>query len=457
VGLVTGSGVQAVKTWSLRNRLVIFAVLSISFVLIIAGMGIAALYKAHVEDFVLTELTSHSDQLLGISSLDGTGKITVDSDLSDPRFQQPGGGLYWQIDVEGQTSLRSRSLWDESMIIPTPPGTEEEEHAHILVLPNGNEIFAMERRVTLSNDSGREKSAVFTMGIDRTRITTPIGQFLRSFLGGLLLTYVALLLSMIAIIWLSLRPLISVKAKIADMRAGNTVFNPHDLPSEILPLANEVNALSAAREVQLQRARERASNLAHGLKTPLAVMQAIANELRQKGMGMQADGIAMNASQMRDLVDRELTRSRIASGHGNYKTPLAATLQRVLATMKKAPRGDRLAWEQTVPETVSVAMDQTDLLELVGNIIDNGRKHASSTVRLSFSHGVLTVEDDGRGVPEDHLASIMQRGVRLDEKSPGSGIGLAIVADLSEVYGLTVTARRSDLGGLALDIRMPQA
>jgi signal transduction histidine kinase len=310
-----------VKPWSLRNRLVIFAVLSISFVLIIAGMGIAALYKAHVEDFVLTELTSHSDQLLGITTLTDAGRVEVNDELSDPRFQQPGGGLYWQIDIDGQSALRSRSLWDESMIIPTPPGTEEEEHAHILVLPNGNEIFAIERRVTLSNESGVEKSAVVTMGVDRTRITTPIGQFLRSFLGGLLLTYAALLLSMIAIIWLSLRPLISVKGKIADMRAGNTAFKTDDLPSEVLPLANEVNALSAAREVQLQRARQRASNLAHGLKTPLAVMQAIANDLRQKGMGTQADGIAMNASQMRDLVDRELTRSRIASGHGNYKTP----------------------------------------------------------------------------------------------------------------------------------------
>jgi signal transduction histidine kinase len=446
-----------VKTWSLRNRLLIFAVLSISFVLIIAGMGIAALYKAHVENFVLTELTSHSDQLLGITNLTEAGLIDVDAELSDPRFQQPGGGLYWQIDADGQSSLRSRSLWDESMIIPTPPGTEEEEHAHILVLPNGNEIFAMERRVTLTNDKGLEKSAVVTMGIDRSRVTTPISQFLRSFLGGLLLTYAALLLSMITLIWLSLRPLISVKGKIAEMRAGHTVFETGDLPSEVLPLANEVNALSAAREVQLERARQRASNLAHGLKTPLAVMQAIANELRQKGMGTQADGIGMNASQMRDLVDRELTRSRIASGHGNYKALLAATLDRVIATMKKAPRGDILVWEQTVSEAVSVAMDRTDLLELVGNIVDNGRKHAGSKVRLSFNKGVLTVEDDGRGVPEDQLASIMQRGVRLDEKLPGSGIGLAIVADLAEVYGLTVTARRSDLGGLALDIRIPEA
>jgi signal transduction histidine kinase len=124
--------------------------------------------------------------------------------------------------------------------------------------------------------------------------------------------------------------------------------------------------------------------------------------------------------------------------------------------MKKAPRGDMLAWEQIVPDPVSVAMDRTDLLELVGNIVDNARKHAASKVRLSFSKGVMTVEDDGRGVPEDQLATIMQRGVRLDEKLPGSGIGLAIVADLAEVYGLTVTARRSDLGGLALDIRIPE-
>jgi signal transduction histidine kinase len=445
-----------VKTWSLHNRLVLFAILSISFILIIAGMGIAALYKAHVENFVLTDLTSHSDQLLGITSVSPSGAISVEAELSDPRFQQPGGGLYWQIDVKGQTSLRSRSLWDENMIIPTPPKSEEEDHAHILVLPTGQEIFALERRVTLSNDSGIEKSAVVTVGMDRDRITSPISQFLQVFVSGLIFTYVALLVSMIAIISLSLRPLTAVKSKIAGLRADNIAIHLDDLPSEVLPLAEEVNALSAAREVQLGRARERASNLAHGLKTPLAVMQAIANELRNKGLSAQADGIALNASQMRDLVDRELTRSRIASGHGNYRTALAATLDRVIATMKKAPRGEGLLWDNAVPQSVEVAMDRTDLLELVGNVLDNARKHAASKVIISYSGGVLTISDDGKGVPDDQLSSIMQRGVRLDEKSPGSGIGLAIVADLADVYSLTVTAKRAAIGGLALAIQMPK-
>jgi signal transduction histidine kinase len=446
-----------VKRWSLHSRLVLFAVLSISFILIVAGMGIASLYKSHVENFVLTDLTTHSDQLLGITSMTASGKVAVDAELSDPRFQQPGGGLYWQIDVEGQASLRSRSMWDENMVIPTPPSLEHDDHAHILVLPTGREIFALERRVSLSNESGTEKSAVVTVGIDRDRITSPIGQFLQVFVGGLFVTYAALLVSMIAIISLSLRPLSAVQFKIAKLRADNTAIRVDDLPNEVLPLAEEVNALSAAREVQLGRARERASNLAHGLKTPLAVMQAIANELRQKGMSAQADAIGLNSSQMRDLIDRELTRSRIASGHGNYRATLSPTLERVIATMKKAPRGDELTWDNRVPDNIEVALDRTDLLELVGNVLDNARKHAATTVRIAFIDNMLTISDDGKGVPDSQLATIMQRGVRLDEKSPGSGIGLAIVADLAEVYGLTITAKRADLGGLALMIQMPKA
>jgi signal transduction histidine kinase len=444
------------RSWSLKWRLSLLAALGISIVLVLAGFGFSWLYRNHVERFVMTELNLHMDQLLGNVTLGTDGKLVVDATLSDPRFEQPGGGMYWQIDVAGQDSLRSRSLWDDTIVIPTPPDTTEEDHAHILVLPNGQEIFSLEKRVIVDGQGGVEKSAVVTVGLDRSRVTNPISEFLRAMLSGLAVTYALLLATMLALISVGLRPLRSVQRGIARLRTGEKIFDASGLPEEVTPLAEEVNALVAAGEHQLVQARQRASNLAHGLKTPLAVMQAIANELRLRKQTDAAQSIELNAGQMRDLVDRELTRSRMAQGVLVEKVRFVPVAERVLATMKKAPRGSSLSWQLHVPENLQVRMEAVDLMELLGNLLDNARKHARSTVRISHDGIFLIVEDDGAGVSDADLPMILRRGVRLDEKLPGSGIGLAIVSDLAEVYGLALNVRRSELGGLAVVVGMKQ-
>ncbi len=440
------------KPWSLKIRLLIFAALGISFVLGAAGLGFSWLYKQHVERFVLTELSTHLEQLLAGVAVADSGIVEVSSQLSDPRFEQPGGGLYWQIDVAGQDSLRSRSLWDEAIVVPTPPSTTGEDHAHILVLASGKELFALEKMIVASPQSGQDKNLVVTVGIDRDRVTNPISEFLQALIFGLVITYAALMATTFAIILLGLRPLQAVKLGVASLRAGAKNFDSTNLPSEVSPLADEVNALVSAREQQLESARKRASNLAHGLKTPLAVMMAISNELRAQGNATPADNIALNASQMRDLVDRELTRSRMAQGFNTHRANASEVLIKVIATMKKAPRGDELEWQQSLPDGLIFAMDQVDLMELFGNLLDNARKHARHVVRVTFDDNHLVVEDDGPGVSEQQLDMILKRGVQLDEKLPGSGIGLAIVSDLADVYGLSLQTKRSALGGLAVEV-----
>ena len=443
------------KSWSLKIRLLWLAAIAISLVLGTAGLGFMWLYKKNVEKFALTELTTHMDQLLADVVVKHDGKVEYNSRLSDPRFEEPGGGLYWQIDVQGQKSLRSRSLWDEQFIVPTPPESTEEDHAHNLVLPSGGEVFALEKLIAIASDNGIEKKLVVTVGLDRERVTSPVSEFLYAMLLGLAATYLTLLGATFAIITLGLRPLKAVKHGIANLRAGQGRLDTANLPVEVTPLAEEVNALVDAREHQLERARQRASNLAHGLKTPLAVMFAVANDLHAQGQSGPSDNIILNASQMRDLVDRELTRSRMADGINTHRANFPVVLGRVLGTMKKAPRGEILAWNTAVLPDMLVAMDTVDLMELLGNLLDNARKHARQLVRISHDGKSLTVEDDGLGVSEAQLPMILKRGVKLDEKTAGSGIGLAIVSDLAEVYGLTLDVRRSDLGGLAIVVGLP--
>ncbi len=455
MGSVTNSVIDVMKTWSLKVRLFWLAAVAISMVLGVAGLGFSWLYQQHLEKFVLTELTTHMDQLLAGVVVTPAGKVEANSRLSDPRFEEPGGGLYWQIDVSGQNSLRSRSLWEQALVVPTPPDSTAEDHAHIMTLPSGGEIFALEKMILIPDNAGIERKLIVTVGLDRQRVTSPVTEFLHVMLLGLAATYVTLLGATFAIITLGLRPLLAVKQGIAALRSGQGKFDTENLPSEVTPLAEEVNALVAAREQQLERARQRASNLAHGLKTPLAVMFATANDLKLQGQTASSDTIMLNASQMRDLVDRELTRSRMAEGINTHRANLSGVLDRVISTMKKAPRGDALIWSTAMPQDLLVGMDTVDLMELLGNLLDNGRKHAGEMVRVSHDGKTLTVEDDGNGVSDTQLPQILKRGVRLDEKMPGSGIGLAIVSDLAEVYGLTLDVRRSDLGGLAVTVSLP--
>jgi signal transduction histidine kinase len=217
----------------------------------------------------------------------------------------------------------------------------------------------------------------------------------------------------------------------------------------------EVNALVEAREKQIERARQRAGNLAHGLKTPLTVLTTTALQLAESGRKEESANIRLAVGQMRDLVDRELARSRMAAGVASHRSGLLPAVERVVETLKRAPRGDVLTWTIEVPAATQVAIDATDLLELLGNLIDNARKHARSLVRISHTGKELIVEDDGPGVAEDKMHTITRRGVKLDALTPGTGLGLSIVSDLAEVYGFNLLLEKSELGGLKIVVSLP--
>jgi signal transduction histidine kinase len=443
---------------SLRLRLMVLASSVISVILIFSGLVFYWLFQRHVEKFVMAELNTHFEHLAAGLSLKKDGSIDLRDKGADPRFQVPGGGLYWQIDVKEHPSLRSRSLWDSQLDVPTPPDGTEENHAHIMPLPFGGEIFALEKLVTIENDTGKEANAVVTVGLDRQRVTDAAATFAREIIVGLAVVYAALLLGSLAMIMLGLKPLQRLRDAVAKANAGDAALPTGEFPSEVLPLVEEINALTQARRQQLDSARKRASNLAHGLKTPLTVLSAVASELATDHQTDAAQTINANTQQMRDLVERELARTRMSDGSRSYRAKLDLIVASVINTMKRAPRGDELTWSIEVPKQAIVQMDATDLLELVGNLSDNARKYARSMVRLSHDGNSFVVEDDGPGVDDSKLGSIMARGVRLDQsKSDGQGIGLSIVKDLADVYQLKLTAEKSVLGGLALRIALPLA
>ncbi len=434
---------------SLKLRLFFAAALAISASLLIAGLSFYLIFQRYVERVALNELDNHFVQLAASIRIDNTGKIRARTTLSDPRFQKPYGGLYWQINEQDQEPLRSRSLFDD--ILPVP-ASGEFQTVHIIKGPNNTVLFASEKAIKIPASTANERNLHVTLAVDRAEIDATVRSFGWDLMIGLGLLYAALLGGSFLQVQIGLRPLEAIRRGIEAISKGATHRIKGKFPSEVNPLVEEVNTLLGARDEQLVRARQRASNLAHGLKTPLTVMSTLADNLADAGLISEAHDIHEGAAQMRLLIERELARARMASGHAVQLTALEPAIKRMVTALKKTATNDALLWHSNIPATAQIAMEPADLLELIGNLLDNARKWAKSQIYVSWTQGTLTIEDDGLGVPDDQLEAIQMRGLRLDENVSGSGFGLGIVRDLCDVYGFELILKRSSLGGLSVNV-----
>lgn len=446
---------------SLRMRLLAAGALSILIALALAGLGLTLLFERHVERRVIAELELNLRQLIGHLGRDQGGALRLERPLADPRFEQPLSGLYWQI-VEGPGGpvLRSRSLWDEAVDLPADPLRTGEVHRHAVTGPGGAALLVLERHVALpqSLGGGTVRAAV---AADRAEIHAAG----RAFAGELAPSLALLASVLLAAAWVQvsvgLRPLDTIRRRLAAIRGGTAARMGTAFPDEVRPLAAEVDSLLDGQDASLERARAHAADLAHGLKTPLTVLAEDARELQSRGEANVAYEIATLVDGMRRHVERELARARagVRAGRGAQQ-PVAPVAARVVDVMRRTPKGRPLRWQLDVLPDLSVRVDAQDLAEMLGNLVENAAKWAHTRVRLAGSPdgeatAVVLVEDDGPGVPEHERAAVLARGSRLDEGKPGAGLGLAIVGDLVEAYGGTLSLGPSTLGGLKVELRLP--
>jgi signal transduction histidine kinase len=428
--------------------------LGIGLSLLIVGLGFYIIFQRHIVRAAITELENHFTQLAASIRVDNTGTLKARTSLSDPRFQKPYGGLYWQINEAGHLPLRSRSLFDDSLPVPPIPKLNDAspKSVHIIDGPESTSLIALEKDVIVQPESGIERKIQVTMAIDRHDINQTVSSFGYDLLRGLGLLSGTLLAGAFFQIYVGLRPLEAIRRGVEAIRLGTARNIGGSFPKEVELLVAEVNDLLAERENQLTRARQRASNLAHGLKTPLTIMAAVADSVEASGLTHDAKDIRESADQMRMLVERELARARMASGFATQLTALAPIVARIVNALKKTSDNETLLWHSNVPADAVIAMEPGDLLECVGNLLENARKWAKSQIYISWRDGVLKIEDDGPGVPVEKIPMILERGVRLDESVAGSGLGLGIVREMVEIYGFELKLERSSLGGLSVSL-----
>lgn len=261
-----------------------------------------------------------------------------------------------------------------------------------------------------------------------------------------------------------LTPVNDIRERLVALRQGRARRLDGDYPSEVQPLVDDLNALLDHREEAVRRAQAKAGDLAHGLKTPLAILAQDADQAERDGRPALAASIRREVDGMRRQVDSHLAQARAAASAAapGARCLVAASTGPLERTLGRLHAERKLALSFDAGPDVAVAVERQDLDEMLGNLLDNACKWARTQVTLTAvpdtpDHVRIVVEDDGEGLPQRMWSQVLDRGVRADQSAPGSGLGLAIVRDLADVYGGTITLGRASLGGLRAELRLPHA
>ncbi|MBZ9982703.1 GHKL domain-containing protein [Mesorhizobium sp. BR-1-1-8] len=446
---------------SLTFRVIAFSTVWAILTLIVIFTLITTLYRQASERGFDSLLSAHLFNLIGSIGISDTGALTGAPDLGDLRFSEPNSGWYWSVEPASEGvhgNLHSSSM---TRTIPSPdvadvPFNANFQRSYAAQGIDGEELVVFESEFVLD---AKNRAARFRVMGNKTELEQEIATFQRR-----LLTYLSLFgVGMIAInaiaILLGLQPLRRVRNALAMVREGTAQRLDGQFPAEIEPLANETNALIENNRRIVERSRTQVGNLAHSLKTPLAVLL---NEGRALG-GAKGQLIAEQAASMQKQVDHYLQRARVAAQRDSvvYRTPIAPLVQRMVRVLQKLNPQTNLSLSLP-PIEIVFAGEREDLEELLGNLLENAMKWAKSAVSISVAPVgdkddnmfEIAIEDDGPGIPEEKAREALKRGRRLDETKPGTGLGLAIVADLVNEYGGILLLERSGMGGLKAVVRL---
>jgi signal transduction histidine kinase len=453
------------RTNSLALRLFLSATVWTVVILLVTGFVLSSFYRGSVERAFDRRLGVYLKTLIADIaspdiSLEKTGQM-----LGEPLFELPLSGWYWQVtrlDKAKPEVTSSRSLWDRGLphlgdqhVAPDADGIRK----NYVQGPEDQRLRLVERDVDLGDD-GRFLVAV---GGDAAELDDEILAFDGAIAVTFVMLTVVLLLTTVFQVRFGLAPLNRISRGLAAIRSGKAEKLEGSFPVEIEPLARETNALLESNREIVERARTHVGNLAHALKTPLSVMM---NEAAARGDDPLAGKVREQAGIMRDQVTRHLERARIAArvavvGTITDVTPVVQALAR---TIEKTQHDKSLAIDLDIQAEARFRGERQDLEEMVGNLVDNACKWAGSRVTIEVlleqpdpGRQVvrIVVDDDGPGLTPAQRDQVAQRGRRLDESKPGSGLGLSIVVELAGLYGGALNLGTAPIGGLRAELVLP--
>lgn len=418
-------------------------------------LSAVSIFTAHVEQSYHEELEVHVRELGGLTEIAPDGAIVLTRPLSDPRYAQPLSGFYWQVTAAGRTPLRSASMIR---------GALDETIAHspeiLHRLESGPTGPAITYGYTRKGPAGEDIH--FVIATDQRELDRLIDSFTRD-LTAWLVAFAALLLATgFSIISFGLKPLDQLSQAFARLRQGDTRELEGQYPSEIAPLALDLNAYIRQNEEMVARARVQAGNLAHSLRTPLAIITDEAERLMERAESNAAGAVLLDqARAMEQQIEYQLARARSGAGRrpSGKGVVFPDIVLPILRAMGRLHPGKRFEVDSTNCQSLTLPLDPVDFAEVLSILLDNAGKWAREAVRVTCARNragniIVTVTDDGPGIPQAMIEHAFKVGSRFDPSVRGSGLGLAIALDLCEAMGVDLVLTNGATG-LQAELRYP--
>lgn len=437
---------------SLRFRLAIGAAIAIGMSLALIWMALSRAFTDYVVGQYRTEMTVLSDSLTASVSV-RDGRLTLAAAPSDPRLNLPGGGRYWELEEHERILDRSRSLWD-AVIDEAKLRPSEYAPFQTSVGPNGETLLVLAQESTLGDGPDARHFCIYT-AFPLAELEDALESFHGQLRVMLLITAALLMGAAILQALIGLAPLRQMRTRIAAVRNGNAARMNNEGPSEIGPLVHEIDLLLEERESAVERARGRASDLAHGLKTPLTVLSQLAERMSPGDMKVAHEQIDI----IRQRADRQLQSARL--GVERMATADVGELTAKLVQVLKPVTADKgLRWDVRTEGDLRIEADPADMAEAIGNVLDNATKWATSRIVIdAVRTGDLVsvrISDDGPGIPEAERQSVLDRGTHAHRsEGGGTGLGLAITADIMRAYDAKFELSSTSDGGLETVMKIP--
>ena len=427
--------------------------------LVATAFLLTELYSRALDNSLVETLEFHIETLTDLSLLSDTPKSDAIK-VADPRFDRTGSGWYWAIRDDKGELLNFSNSYVGMVLGPLPgPFDATNTKSAILTDPFDIKLRVIERAVTVN---GMPLHIMVTGSLDE--ILSLVDEFRGQTL--IVLGAVAIMLAVMSTIVarIALRPVGKLRREVERVREGDAAALTGSYPAELAPLSEEINELLRSNAQIVERARNQVGNLAHGLKTPLAVLRNEAGADRKNSLSKV---VATETEKMSQLVSTYLDRARLATRSSvvGKKADATHVMLRLTRVMQKLNPQVTIAMARPDASLPWFRGDEGDLEEMAGNLLDNACKWAKSSIGVTVvaertggaTNLLIRIDDDGPGLTEEEAAKALRRGVRLDEKTPGSGLGLDIVKELVDVYGGSLQLKRSVLGGLLAELRLPAA
>ena len=437
---------------SIQSRLATGLLISLILVFLILWLAVSSNIQKLSENYIASRLEHDIETLLTAVSFDKTNTLTINEKYINSIYNRPFSGHYYTIQ-HNQTLFRSRSLWDQNLSSPKITGNN-----YVKTVQEGPEKQLL---ITISGHFNKQKQNItINIAEDLTPIIENIRQFKNYFAVISLLILLSLLLIQFIVLRNGLKPLRKIHHDLSELEKGTINKLTTDVPGELESVVNEVNHLSLALHMRLKRSRNALSDLSHAIKKPLTLLQNFNDEHQGKLDKKTSEFLDKQIISIQNITDRILKRARIA-GTSKFNTPfnINEDLPLLIKTIRTMYPDKNININSNIPETLEIQIDREDMLELLGNLIENAWKWANSTIVINIRQEkniTIIIEDDGPGANAESLNELASRGIRLDETVSGYGFGLAISADIINDYeGSLVFSHSEKLGGFKINIQLP--